>query len=167
MDWPGSAEFYSDLAARTATEERVRLYRLNGVAGPIGSQFCLVAGGTAHWRLPARNLDPEAERLGSGTVGLVKMIDNLITEGVSRIEAGRGEYSYKLDYAGRNVPVHRLIVRPGTPFAALRLKLLLGWADLLNLLYYRIWFQRLAPRYRKLTGAKPRPLWRSWIRTRL
>jgi CelD/BcsL family acetyltransferase involved in cellulose biosynthesis len=169
-DWPGSAGFYRDLAGE-AGGGGMQLFSLAGtISGgvvPLATQFALVAGTTAHWRLPARSLDAEAERLSVGKVGLLLMIEALINQGVTRIEAGRGDYGYKLDYGGEAVAVQRLIVRPDTVSGALRLRLLLGWCDLLHLLHYRIWFLKLAPRLRALTGRKPRPLWRAWIRTRL
>lgn len=166
-DWPGSAIFYSSLAEQTAETGHVQLHKLTGRTGPLTMQFALVSGKTCFWRLPARTLDAEAERLSIGKVGLVLMIEQLISDGIRRIEAGRGEYDYKLVYGGTDIPVHRLVVSRATWLARTRLRLLLAWADLLDLLYYRIWFLKLAPRLRRLTGAKPRPLWRVWIRTRL
>lgn len=164
-DWPGSLAFYRDLADRPAKEPPVRLFELAGRTGPLATQFALVTGRTAHWRLPARTLDPEAERLSIGKVGLILMIEALTAAGVTRIEAGRGDYGYKLSYGGRSVPVHRLLLYPVA--RAGRVRLMLAWADLLHLVYYRIWFLRLAPRMRRWTGLRPRPLWRRWIRTRL
>ncbi len=166
-DWPGSTDFYSALAERMAEAGHVQLHKLTGRTGPLAAQFALVSGRTCFWRLPARTLDAEAERLSIGKVGLVLMIERLISDGISRIEAGRGEYDYKLVYGGTDIPVHRLAVSRATRMAGLRLRLLLAWAGLLDLLYYRIWFLKLAPRLRRLTGARPRPLWRVWIRTRL
>lgn len=166
-DWPGSAAFYCDLADRFAEEPPMRLYRLIGTSGPLTTYFTLNSGETAHWRLPARCLDPETERLSLGKVGLLLMIEVLIGQGVRRIEAGRGDYDYKLAYGGQSVPVHRLLFCPATRAGRLRLRLLLACADLLNLLYYRIWFKKLVPRLRYCFGFRPHPLWRIWIRTRL
>ena len=166
-DWPGSTVFYPDLAERTLGSQVVQLHMQTGSQAPLASQFALIAGLTAHWRLPARTLDPEAEKLSVGKVGLLLMIEALIAQGVTRIEAGRGEYDYKLSYGGQSIGVRRMIVSPATRVGRLRLRLLLGWADLLNLVYYRIWFLKISPRLRRLTGGQSRPLWRSWIRTRL
>ena len=44
----------------------------------LATQFALVAGRIAHWRLPARDSGPQAERLSIGKVGLVLMIEELI-----------------------------------------------------------------------------------------
>ncbi len=166
-DWPESVAFYKDVVTCSDTCQGIHFYHLAGATAPLATQFALTSGQTCHWRLPARSLDPEAERLSVGKVGLVVMIQQLIESGIRKIEAGRGEYGYKQVYGGENVPVHRLMVSKSRGLARVRLALLLGWADLLNLLYYRIWFLKLAPRLRRLTGGKPRPLWRSWIRTRL
>ena len=167
LDWPGSADFYRDLAVRTTAAKLVQLDRLVGTDGELASEFSLVAGNTAHWRLPARRLDPDVERLSAGKVVFLRMFERMINEGITRIEGGRGDYGYKLEYGGQCVPVHRLIVCGSGNLVQLRIRILLGWADLLHLLYYRIWFLKLAPRLRKLTKGQSRPLWRPWIRTRL
>jgi hypothetical protein len=100
-------------------------------------------------------------------VGLVLMIKTLIETGYRRIEAGRGEYDYKLVYGGENVPVHRVVISAAGAFSGLRLRVLLVWVDLMDIGFYKIWFKRLHPRIRKITGGASRPLWRAWIRTRL
>ena len=166
-DWPGSEDFYRDLADRPAVESPMRLYVLTGTMGPLATQFSLIGGSTAQWRLPARCLDPEAERLSIGKVGLLRMIEAMIGQGITRIEAGRGDYDYKLSYGGQSIAVWRFLVFRNTWRDKLRLRWLLVWGDLLHLLYYRIWFLKLVPKLRKHLRLAPCPLWRSWIRTRL
>ncbi len=166
-DWPGTAGFYKDICANPDSRQMVAMDRLKGTPGDIAIEFSLVAGKTSHWRLPARKLDAEVDRLGAGKVVFLLMFKRMIEQGFTRVEAGRGIYPYKIDYGGRYADVWRMILlRPGR-LAALRLRLLLAWSDLLNLAYYRIWFLKLAPRLHARTGLKSRPLWRSWIRTRL
>lgn len=165
-DWPGSVDFYQELANTPGPKGHLQLHELTGNKGPLATQFSLVAGPTCHWRLPARCTDPQAERLSIGKVGLLLMIKQLIADGVELIEAGTGEYDYKISYGGKNVSLNRVIVCPDTVTGRFRLSLLLAWANFLNLAHYRIWFKKLAPRLRKITGGRPRPLWKSWIRTR-
>lgn len=166
-DWYGSEAFYYDLADCTAMEPPMRLYALAGATGPLAMQFALIGGSTAQWRLPARCLDPEAERLSIGKVGLLRMIEALINQGITRIEAGRGDYDYKLSYGGQSVAVWQVLFFRNTRRDRLRLRWFLAWSDMLHLFYYRIWFLKLAPKLRKRFGLPARPLWRSWIRTRL
>ena len=166
-DWPNSAAFYGAVCAGSDPDHGVGLFEQVGTDGPLATQFALISGTTAHWRLPARSLDPEADHLSVGKVGLVLMIKTLIEAGYRRIEAGRGEYDYKLVYGGENVPVHRVVISATGAFAGLRLRVLLAWVDLMDIGFYKIWFKRLHPRIRKITGGPSRPLWRAWIRSRL
>lgn len=165
-DWPGSVAFYSDLAARNDAGF-LRFFDIAGPEGPLATQFAVVANDTCHWRLPARNLDARTERLSIGKVGLITMIRDLIGMGVRRVEAGRGEYDYKLAYGGRQVPVRRVLLTRSGAVAQGRLNLLLGWADAVHFLYYRAWFLKLAPRLRRWTGMPPRPLRQVWLRSRV
>ena len=166
-DWPGSAAFYRDLAGVLAPDRRMWLDTMSAGGAPLAAQFCLVSGGTCHWRLPARSLDPEAEEHSAGKVGLVLMIGRLIAAGVRRIEGGSGEYDYKHVYGGKSVPLRRLIVRRADPAAARRLSRMLKAADLLHLVYYRGWFLKAAPGLRRVTGRHRRALWRAWIASRI
>lgn len=166
-DWPGSRDFYQDLAGRPAAEPPIRLYPLTGAEGLLASRFVLRAAGRAHFRLPARSLDPEVSRLSIGEVSLITSIEQLTAQKVDMIEAGRGDYDYKLSCGGTQVPVWQILLYPDTPRGRGRLRILLGWSRLLNLLYYRIWFLKLAPRLQRRFGRRPRPLWHSWIRSRV
>lgn len=165
VDWPGSAAFYADLAGQQGSP--VEFHDLIGQDGPLATQFVLHAGPNAHWRLPARSLDPMAERMSIGKVGLLRMIEALIAAKAVCVEAGRGEYDYKIAYGGENVAIHRLIAAPAGGRGRRRLALLLAWADLVHLVYYRAWFVKLSPFLRQHSGLRPRPLWRHWISTRV
>lgn len=167
VDWPGSVAFYSDLAEATVQSHETWFIEQLGQDGPLATQFCLVSGYVCHWRLPARSIDPELERLSLGKIGLIQMIEQLISAGVTRIEAGIGAYGYKLVYGGESVPTHRLIVSRQSAWSSFLLKLCLGWSRLLHLAYYRLWFGRIAPRLRSVIPLGHKPLWSSWIRTRI
>lgn len=166
-DWRGSAEFYAELSDTLRDRGSVWIDQQTGNDGAIAAQFSLVAGQTCHWRLPARSLDPALNQLSIGKVGLILMIRRLIESGITRIEAGAGEYGYKLVYGGQAVPLHRLIVCADTPVQRARLRGLLVYARALHLVYYRLWFGRLSVRLHKALPLAHRPLWRSWIRTRV
>ncbi len=166
-DWAGSVAFYSDLAKTTLSTGKTWFVEQHGHNSPLATQFCLVSGRVCHWRLPARSTDPELERLSLGKIGLIQMIEKLIEDGITRVEAGIGDYGYKLIYGGEAVPTHRLIISQKSGLAALRLKLCLGWARLLHLAYYRLWFGRLAPRLRSILPLGHKPLWTAWVRTRI
>ncbi len=167
VDWPGSEQFYSEFAKLSRPGFGVVFDNLKGTKETIATNFCLLAGKAAHWRLPARTTDPEAERLSIGKAGLMIMIGNFIKSGATLIEAGRGEYGYKLSYGGKDLPVHRILIGRTDPLSRLKLKALLAWSDVFNFVYYRAWFVKFSPIVRQKLGGKPKPLWRHWIRTQI
>lgn len=167
VDWPNSLTFYCELADQNSSERFMRLYSVCDDQDALVTRFGLIAGGRVHMRLPARRIDADANRVAVGKVSLLMTIRKLIEAGISLIEDGRGDYDYKISCGGISVPVWRALISRNTTYRKLQMRLLLAWADLLNLVYYRIWFHKIAPRLRRLTGARPRPLWRGWIRTRV
>jgi hypothetical protein len=114
-----------------------------------------------HWRLPAREIGEDWDRLSIGNAALVKSIEAAIDMGITRLEAGPGHYDQKLRHGAHEYPLASfLVVRPRT---SARVRLLLAAAELIHLVYYRIWRLKIAPRLPWRAG----PLWRAWIRTRL
>ena len=162
-DWPDSVAFNRDVVQRLARKDQARLYILVGDGELLSIQYSFVLGDRCYWRLPARRPDPEYEKLGLGRIGLIKMLESLIDEGVRLVEAGPGHYDYKMTYGGEEFALRRLIVTRSSMFARRKTQLFLLWSDLINLIYYRIWFLRIAPKI----GFFKFPLWRTWIRTRL
>jgi CelD/BcsL family acetyltransferase involved in cellulose biosynthesis len=162
-DWPGASEFARSLVALEAVRGRARLYRLLADGKVVAYQLAFRFGENLHWRMPARAADPEWDRFGLGRVGLVKMIESAIAEGVSLIEGGRGHYDYKIKLGADEAPLQSaLITRPGL-LPRIRAKALDRWSNVLHFCYYRVWYQRVAPRL----PMHRRGLWSGWIRTRL
>jgi len=166
-DWPGSAAFYKAIVERFSGSGTVRLFRLSSPTGVLAEQFAFVLGGRCHWRLPARTLNPDVEKLSIGKVSLLLMLEELIGGAVNLVEAGRGEYDYKLSCGGRNAELRQLVVCPSSRSGRIRYRMLENWSELVNLLYYRIWFLKLAPALQGRFRLRRGPLWRGWIRTRL
>jgi CelD/BcsL family acetyltransferase involved in cellulose biosynthesis len=162
-DWPASVDFTRDLIARMAASGRARFYEIAGDGEVLAIEQCFVFGDRCHWRLAARDSDPELERLGLGRVGAAELLRAMIEAGLTIVEAGPGHYEYKARLGAEEHPVRRVVIGGRTATARWRGALLLRWADLLNLVYYRAWFLKIAPRL----GRPRRALWRPWIRTRM
>lgn len=162
-DWRVAAQFYRALLHRLAPDGHAAIDEQWLGDTLLSSQLRYTLGDKAYWWLNARSIDPKFEKVGLGRVGLVERVNELITTGTRLVEAGAGEYEYKLSYGGELVPVHTLVFAAPRPFARLQAQALMLWADTLHLLYYRIWFLKLRPRL----GTRPRALWTSWIRARL
>jgi len=162
-DWPKSNAFNRELVEKLAAKGQARFYELVCDGKTVSMEYCFVLGDRCYWRLPARNPAEELNKLGLGRVGLVKMVEALIDHGVRIIEAGPGHYGYKVKHLGEELLLRRLVITGLSVNSRVRVKSFLHMADLLNFIYYRIWFLKVAPRICKSQS----PLWRSWIQTRL
>lgn len=160
-DWPQAAEFTRDLIESFGKLGMVRFFRILADARVASSQFCLVFGATNYWRLPGRECNPEWDKLSLGKMGLVQMIEASLDQGVATVEGGRGHYDYKLQLGGREWPLRTLLFTRRGFGVSLRVKLFRAFAAVLDVLYYKILFVRLAPRFPQLQ----RTLWPVWIRS--
>ena len=104
----------------------------------------------------------DLEKYRIGQIGLMNLIEFAAGAGFRRVEGGPGHYPYKLQLGGRESAVLGVrVVRSGR-WTAGRIAAHERAARLLDLLYYRIWYLRVAPR----TGMPRKPLRRAWIRSR-
>jgi CelD/BcsL family acetyltransferase involved in cellulose biosynthesis len=163
QDWPQGLEFNRDLTRELARLGRLRLYRLLADGKVVSYQYGYCLGDRFCWRLPARPAGKEWDRFGLGRFGLMKMIEDAIGEGIRHIEAGCGHYDYKVQLGAQEYPLGSMLIAANHLGGRLRCRCLTLLSRLLHLLYYRIWFGRVAP---KLPLPR-RALWKSWIRTRI
>ncbi|MDQ6818214.1 MAG: GNAT family N-acetyltransferase [Actinomycetota bacterium] len=161
-DWPGSREFSRDLVRTLAQTDHVRLVRLLADDRVVAYYWCFAMNGVYYWRLPARVTGQEWDRFALGRVGLIKMMQVAATEGATAIEAGSGRYEYKEQLNAKSLPLRSITLCRRGLGPRLRVLLTLAYGELLNLIYYRLWYIRLAPRMGALRG----PLRRGWIRRR-
>ena len=162
-DWPSSVAFNRDLISRMATTGRARFYELAGDGDVLAMHYYFVLGERCYGRLPARDPDPELDKLGFGRLSLTESFRVLIEDGQNFVEGGPGHYDYKLRLGAQEHPLRRVVFGGRTRSQCWRGELLLRWASFVHFVYYRAWFLKLRPRL----GLPPRPLWRSWIRTRI
>ncbi len=161
VDWPKAAEFNRDLVMSFGKLGMVRFFRILADAQVASSQFCLLFGGTNYWRLPGRVCKPDWEKLSLGKMGLIQMIEASLDQGVTAVEGGRGHYDYKLQLGGREWPLRTLQFTRRGLGVSMRVKLFRAFASVLNVVYYKILFLRLLPRFPILQ----RSLWPVWIRS--
>lgn len=162
LDWPHALDFNSDLAVEGARRGRLRLVSLFAGEDVVSIQLSYSFGSRWHWRLPARVVGPEWDKYGLGRVGLVKMLEAAIGEGVEEVEAGPGHYEYKVKLGANELPLYSALFAADKWHARLKSRVFIALADALHFFYYRIWFVKVAPKL----PCKRRPLWNIWIRTR-
>jgi CelD/BcsL family acetyltransferase involved in cellulose biosynthesis len=162
-DWPGSVDFHRDLMARMAASGRARFYEITGDGRVLAIEQCFVLGNRCFWRLPGRDPDPELRKMGLGRTSAAELFRILIDDGQTIVEAGPGHYEYKVRLGCEELPLRRIVISGRSLPSHWRSALLLRWADFLHLAYYRVWFLKVAPRLK----LNRRPLWRTWLRTRV
>ncbi|MCC6360774.1 MAG: GNAT family N-acetyltransferase [Phycisphaerales bacterium] len=163
-DWPRSAGFAKALLRRLAPTGGANMDVFYASEQAVVYEFDFVFGDTHYWRLTSRVVNEEVEKRGIGRVTFVRRALAMISRGIRRIEGGPGHYDYKLRLGATEYPLESVVVAANRPLSLAKSRLLLAWSDWLNLAYYRVWFQRIAPR---LPQFLRRPLWKSWIRSRL
>jgi CelD/BcsL family acetyltransferase involved in cellulose biosynthesis len=163
QDWPLGVQFNTRMVLKQAQRGRLRLLRLLADGKVVSYQLCYAFGDRWHWRLPARLMCSDWDKYGLGRIGLIKEIEMAITEGVREIEAGAGHYDYKIKLGGEEHPLFTFLLVKKQLFCRCRALLFSKLSNILHFCYYRIWFNRLAPKL----PFKRQPLWKLWIRTRL
>ena len=162
-DWPASVDFNRDLISRMAATGRARFYELAGDGRVLAVEYCFVLGERCYWRLPARDTDPELEKLRVGRLSLAEMFRVLIEDGQRVVEGGPGHYDYKLRLGAQEYPLCRIVISGRSWSQRCRSAVLLLWADSLHWVIFRPWFHSLRARL----GLSRPPLWRVWILTRI
>lgn len=162
-DWPGAESFHRELAESMAAKNRLWLLRLDVANQPIGFQYNYRFGKRIHWLLGSRDIDPQWDTFGSGRTLHAETIERAIAGGFTGIDGLRGMYEYKLRLGGKVTGLQSItLVRRGT-WIEFKVRFARLYARWLDLLYYRIWFCRMAPRL----PLPRRGLWKSWIRSRI
>jgi CelD/BcsL family acetyltransferase involved in cellulose biosynthesis len=163
QDWPGSSAYHEALLKVLGAKHRAHLLRMSCDGETVSYQLCYSMGDVLHWVLPARSLRGELERHSLGRLGLIGLIEFAIGAGFRRIEGGLGHYDYKLQLGAKELPARTIVIAANGVAQRPRIALLNLLSKALDLLYYRVWFQRIAPKL----PFRRRPLWHFWIRTRL
>ena len=163
-DWPLSIKFNTKIALLNAKYGRLRMHRLILDGRVVSYQLCYAFGNKWYWRLPARLVGDEWDRYALGRIGLIKEIESAIKEEhINEIEAGPGHYEYKIKLGGKELCLYKIFLINKNIGSYCKSIIFLAFARIINYLYYRLWFCKVAPKL----PFKRRSLWELWIRTRL
>ena len=162
-DWPKAEEFHCDLVKSHSQLNRLRLFCLSVDNEPMAYRYVYCFGKRYYSLLPARACGSQWDKYGLGRLIHVLTVEKAIEEKVNVINAGRGHYDHKTQLGGQEYPVGSVLIIRNRFLNIIRGRIFCFMSGLLHLLYYRIWFIRLAPKL----PIKRRSLWKTWIRTRL
>lgn len=162
-DWPGGRAYQREQAETQGRQGRLRLYRLMLDGAPVVYRYGYLFAGRYHSFLPAREVNPQLDRYSLGQTSHVLTAERLLEEKACEIDSGPGHYPHKLQLGGEERDLVSVLVSADGRRCRLRVSALQLLSRLVHLLYYRIWFNRLAPRL----PFPRKPLWKLWIRTRM
>ncbi len=163
VDWPSAREYHWDLVQAQAKHNRVALLKYDVDDTNLGYQYNYHFGSRMYWILTSRSLDQQWERFSPGRLLHCATVRAAIDAGAMQLDGMRGMYDYKLRLGGTRLQLQSVMAIHRGSLSRLRVNSAQKMSWLLHLLYYRIWFGRIAP---KVPMFK-RPLWKKWIRSRI
>lgn len=164
LDWPSALCFHRDLVKSFSKTNRVRITKMSTDNKDVAMQYSYFFGDRNHWFLPAREPGQEWNRFELGIVTFMQLVEVSIGEGITCIDGGQGHYDYKLKLGAREYPLQSILITGGAFQKRFKTKLFLWFSSSLHVVYYKIWFCRLAPKFPFIFR---RSLWKLWIRTRV
>ncbi len=162
-DWPGAAGFHRDMLNAQSKLGRPHFLEIRADGELLATQYEYRFGTRVHSIMCARAVSQRWRPYSPGKLAYWAAVEHAIRSGANLIDDLRGRYAYKLRLGGRVVPLASVAVLRQGSARGVRVKLLRSAANLLHLVYYRCWFNRVSSRVPSLR----RPLWEPWIRSRL
>jgi CelD/BcsL family acetyltransferase involved in cellulose biosynthesis len=162
-DWPDAFGFHYDMAKTQLQRGRLRLMSVRINDDALGYEYAYKFGDKYYAILNARTEDERYKEVGVGSIHFGEQTKMAINEKATCVDAMRGRYEYKLRLGGELFTMKFISVIKKGVINSFRIYVFGKLAALFNLIYYRIWFGRLAPKL----PFKRRPLWKSWIRSQL
>lgn len=159
-DWPAALEFHHDIAVSQLAHGRLRLMCVQLNNEVLGYEYAYKFADKYFAILNARTENEVYNEIGIGSILFAEQAKMAIREKISYIDAMRGKYEYKLRLGGELLTIKKIFVIRKGIVNSFRAYLFDMFSNLLDFMYYRVWFQRLALKL----PFKRRPLWKLWIR---
>lgn len=156
-DWPDAEAFHREMVDRQLQRKRLTLITVHAGDDLVASEYAYHFADRAHWILAARQ--PRIP----GRIGYCALVREAMERGVTCVDGLRGLYEYKRLLGARIERQKMITATRSAALGSLKTAMFRVAARWLDLLYYRLWFCRVAPRI----GWRPKPLWRIWIRSRI
>lgn len=160
-NWPRSLAFHRELAPAQLKKGRLRLFRLQCSDGSRAYAYNFRCGDMVFEYLLGRTLSaPQGVSLGRLLHS--ESVRQMTGESVRWVDAMQGRYEYKCQLGGQQYPLRQVYLNREGMRSRIRIRLFKWTAALFHLVYYKIYYYRLAVllpiRWRK-------ELRRSWIRS--
>lgn len=144
--WPRGLDYNRALVRAMAKHGRTRFFRLHVGDQVVASQYAFAFGKTVYAELPWRATGADWDRLGIGGSSQIKLIEECIGAGFTRLESGLGHYEYKIQTGGKEFGVKLIRVVRKAALSRVRVALHRQVARGLQVLLHKIWYRRIMPR---------------------
>lgn len=162
-DWPGASAFHRDMLAAQSRHGRCHFVELRSGEKLLATQYEYRFGPRMHAVLTARSIDEQWGQYSPGKLVHMASVENAIGAGCRIIDDMRGRYEYKERLGGAVTPLRAVMVYREGAVRPVRIAIFRGAAWVVDVVYNKIWFCRVAKKAR----LKKRPLWTWWIRSKL
>jgi CelD/BcsL family acetyltransferase involved in cellulose biosynthesis len=159
--WPSSYEFHREVAETQLRRGRLRFYELKLNGNCIGYRYAYKFGDTYYCFLYARKAMEQLEKIDFSRIDFGEIVKRGINEKVEWLDLMRGEYLHKLQLGGQIFDIKNIYLYSNSSVGLLKVTIFRMFAKVLDIIYYKIWRRRIAPRVRFRQGH----LWQLWIRT--
>jgi CelD/BcsL family acetyltransferase involved in cellulose biosynthesis len=159
-DWPSSYEFHREVALVQLDRQRLRLHEFRLADHCIGYDYAYKFGDTYYWFLNARD---GSEKIDFFKTDFAELVKRAIKENVKWFDAMRGVYEYKTNLGGQLFPNSNIYVQPNTMPHLLRIRAFRLLVKLFNILYLKLWRQRII----LWLGLKPHKFLDIWLRSHM
>lgn len=143
--WPNAHAYNLAQVKAQAAHGRVRFFRMLVNGQVVANRYTFLLGNTLFSELPAREVGEPWDKLGVGTISLLKFNEDLIRAGIGFVDSGLGQYEHKTGLGGQPIPVMtwRLSGRGMSRFKA---GLFRGVSRGMLTVCHKLWYKRLLPR---------------------
>ncbi len=162
-DWPGSEQFHRDLIAANIKTDRLCLSKITVSNTTVGYMYGYVFGNRYLDFLSSRSNSEVFAKVSVGRILYSEMIRLGSEKGLKYIDSMPGFYNFKVAMGGRMFSTSNIAIKKQTRSSCVRQIVFGLFATILDAVYYRIWYRRIAPKM----SFRRKPLWHSWIRTRI
>ncbi len=161
-DWPSSYEFHHEQAESQLRLGRLRLLKVSLGEQCLGYQYHYKFGNYFVHFLDAFSDDDSLRNISLGRVTFCEQIKKVLEERVGWIDSLRNKYEHKLRLGGKLFPVNSVYIYSDKLWSTMRMQMFSKLAWLIHILYYKIWFCRIAPKL----PIERHALRRIWIRSK-
>jgi CelD/BcsL family acetyltransferase involved in cellulose biosynthesis len=160
-DWPDSREFHCEVAHEQLNHNRLRLLEVKAGDHLLGYKYAYKFADKYLEFLDARSEEETSLSVSLGQIIFCEQLKEATTERVRCIDSMRGEYDHKKRMGGKVFSMRSFYIIPKKPRILIPVMVFRFFACLLNLCYYRVWYNKAAVKL----PLKRKGLWKIWIRT--